>query len=89
MFEVLGVRDLQDSDMEFDTDPYYLIKAHAHYSTASEKAVDERFGNNYPEEYYNLRFREKIKDMLNNPIYRIHFEALSAQEDIDSISFSD
>lgn len=88
VFDIMGVRDSQPEDqLLFDVNPYYLIKAHARYVIAREKEADEMFGSSYSEEYYNSRFRDKIKDMLDNPIYTENFEAISEQEDIDTLNY--
>lgn len=75
VFDIMGVHEGNKKEqIKSDADPYYLIKAHARYLVTNEKKANEMFGNEYSEEYYNSRFREKIKDMINNPIYAENFK---------------
>lgn len=88
VFEIMGVHDSDiENQLELDVNPYYLIKAHARYIISCEMKADEMFGNKYSNEYYNSRFRAKIKDMLNNPIYTENLQSISVQENIDDVEY--
>lgn len=90
VFEILGVHDYgAGSKLEFDINPYYLIKAHARNLVASEMKSDILFGNDFPEEYYDRRFREKIKFLMEDPIYLLNIKDLSMQENLEDVKFFD
>ncbi len=90
VFDVMGVRDASlHNELEFDVHPYYLLKAHARHTVAAEKETDENFGTILPEEYYDSRFRDKLREIVDNPIYNLYFKGLKDQEDIDNVTFFD